>query len=358
MYYMNHDAFDYFIADFTHKESILHNKHYPLGFFAVEALEFGTKNLADVQRHITQFQKDLEVFLSARDASSMAVAYRSIRRLWMELSKFPVYDKLLKGDHRVDAVLPHMKDHPEKVDEMLTPGTELNAAYRRWMEKLNCLTEEFAAFVRNTEWMLNEYFMPLPSRRVEHYAQALSDYKRDIHGAQEMEELTGEKDYTVDLDSIQFQYPVSISFVPRFDPESKRAVIAEQMTFDTLVSFLYMDLYKGMAAGNLPRRCQHCRRWFVSIGAYNTLYCNRPVPGLGGKTCRDIGAHEKEKENRKGVGKEEYYRIYNRLKARKQRGKISVDDWNRKVVCAQELRERYEKREISKEQYIEKLNAL
>lgn len=206
--------------------------------------------------------------------------------------------------------------------------------------------------------MLNEYFMPLPSRRVTHYAQALGVYKQDIYNARRMEKETGEKDHTVDLDSVRFDYPVSISFVSRVDSERNQAVIAEEMTFETLTSFLYMDLYKAMAAGNLPRRCQHCRRWFVSVGAYNTLYCNRPIPELGGKTCRDIGAHEREKENRKGVGKEEYYRIYNRLKARKQRGKISVDNWNRKVVSAQALRERYEKREINKEEYLEKIECI
>ncbi len=33
----------------------------------------------------------------------------------------------------------------------------------------------------------------------------------------------------------------------------------------------------------------------------------------------------------------EYDRAYNRLKVRKQRGKISVDEWNAAVVQAQEL---------------------
>lgn len=63
-------------------------------------------------------------------------------------------------------------------------------------------------------------------------------------------------------------------------------------------------------------------------------------------------------EIQKDVGEGGYYRIYNRLKVRKQRGKISADNWNRKVVSAQELRKRYEKRGISKKQYLEEINAL
>ena len=43
---------------------------------------------------------------------------------------------------------------------------------------------------------------------------------------------------------------------------------------------------------------------------------------------------------------------------RKPRRKISTGEWDQRIVRAQELRERYEKREISKEQYLEELNAL
>jgi len=34
-----------------------------------------------------------------------------------------------------------------------------------------------------------------------------------------------------------------------------------------------------------------------------------------------------------------YYRVYNRVKTQKSRGKITVDDFNRKVVEAQEIRD-------------------
>ena len=358
MYYMNHDAFDYFVADFTPKESIINNRRYPLGYFAAEALDFGIMKARSIRTPISDFREDLEAFICSRDPSSTAVAHRSIRSLWKELSKFPVYDKVLGGDYRVASLIPHMRDNPEKVTEMLTPGTELYAAYKKWISKLCRLDDEFEGFVRNTEWMLDEYFSSLRFRRIENYANALGRYQRDIDGAREMEEETGERDFTVDLSSVQFDFPVNISFVPQIDPETQTMVIAEEMTFDTLVSFLYMDLYKGMAAGNLPRRCQHCTRWFVSIGAYNTLYCNRPIPELQGKTCRDIGAYEKEKENRKGLVKETYYLIYNRLKARKRRGKLDRDEWNLKVKRAQELGVMYEERKISKEEYLEEMNAL
>ena len=63
---------------------------------------------------------------------------------------------------------------------------------------------------------------------------------------------------------------------------------------------------------------------------YNTCYCNNIVPDETKGTCRKAGAHRKEarnKENRTPARKE-YDRTYNRLKVRKQRGKIRTDEWN------------------------------
>lgn len=167
------------------------------------------------------------------------------------------------------------------------------------------------------------------------------------------------EDRTVDLDSISFTFPVNISLVPVMDPKSRRPTLAEQMTFESLPGFLYMDLYKGMAAGNLPRRCAHCRRWFLAMGGYDTRYCNRVVPGTNGKTCRKVGAHEREKEKQKTeTAAREYSRTYNRLKARKRRGRLSVDEWNRQVAQAQELKDAFTARQMTKEEYVKKLNEL
>ena len=65
-----------------------------------------------------------------------------------------------------------------------------------------------------------------------------------------------------------------------------------------------------------------------------------------------MGAHRKEardKENRTPAQKE-YDRTYNRLKVRKQRGKISKDEWNTAVAKAQELVDRSERGELTDEE--------
>ena len=113
-----------------------------------------------------------------------------------------------------------------------------------------------------------------------------------------------------------------------------------------------------MAAGNLPRHCAYCGRWFLTVGGYNTMYCNREIPGAKDKTCRMIGAHERKKAaNQSSEARKEYSRIYNKLKARKQRGTISTDLWNQRVA-AQRLKDAFSEGRIGKEEYVQQMDAL
>ena len=66
MYYMNHDAVDYFRVDFTPDESIVGGKHYPLGTFAAEALECGWKASANIRQPLEHFQEEFQIFPPAR----------------------------------------------------------------------------------------------------------------------------------------------------------------------------------------------------------------------------------------------------------------------------------------------------
>lgn len=362
MYYMNHDAVDYFQVDFTPEDSIVRGKHYPLGTFATEMLACEWNAVASIRQPLKQFQEAFQVFLASRSPSSAAVSLHAMQKLWRVLEKLPLYDKLLAGDRRRNA--PYLREHPDMTDEMLTPGTPRNEAYTRWMEKLEKLEDELQSFVRNTKWMLEEFFQQLPSRSRQDYLRAYAAYRRTIQEAMRQRqdvENEGEawEDATVELDTVALDYPVTISLLPVMDTHSRLLTLAERMTFERLTSFLYMDLYKGMAAGNLPRRCAHCGRWFLAQGGYDTLYCGRVVPGTGGKTCRQVGAHEREKEKRKTeTAVQEYSRIYNRLKARKRRGQITVDVWNRKVAQAQALKDAFTARQLTREEYVQRLDAL
>lgn len=63
-YVMTGSFLDGFKASFTKKECILAEKHYPLGYFAVEFLEVDRTLLRELERLVPIFQEELTVFLS------------------------------------------------------------------------------------------------------------------------------------------------------------------------------------------------------------------------------------------------------------------------------------------------------
>lgn len=226
-YVMTGSFLDGFKASFTKKECILAEKHYPLGYFAVEFLEVDRTLLRELERLVPIFQEELTVFLSARDPSSAALAQQALNE-----------------------------------DDKSLPEPELP----------------------------------------------------------------------------QFSFPLQVSFKAVTDASGKWG-FAEQIEFEELSSFLHYDLCHGMSAGNIPRRCECCGHYFLAIGAYDTRYCMRIAPGETVKTCRQVGAHRKEKQrNGTEFVRKEYQKVYNRLRGRKNRGIISVDEWNQQVAEAQELK--------------------
>lgn len=203
---------------------------------------------------------------------------------------------------------------------------------------------------------MKDYFEKLPSRRPEVYAKAFADYHHDY---QEMYQAAEDDEDIKELNRLQFDFPVRISFVTEKDPKTGLPFLAERMTFEDLVSFLYMDLYRGMAAGNFLRVCHNCRKWFLAIGGYDTVYCQPIAPRKTNRTCRQVGAHRKEKEkNGSELAYTEYSKAYNRLKSRKRRGTITVVRWNQQVVYIQEVKEAFLRGEMDDAEYKMKLNRI
>lgn len=72
---------------------------------------------------------------------------------------------------------------------------------------------------------------------------------------------------------------------------------------------LYFDFFRGLRQGVIPKRCEHCGKFFLlTSGRYYDFY-ERVVKGTNGKTCRDIGDHKKYEEKCKS---DPVWRAYNR----------------------------------------------
>lgn len=358
MFRMSHDAVDFFSADFTAAGVIVAGEEYPLGYFAAEALEVSGQLTLDIGAAAKEFAAEAQMFFAARDPSSAGIANEAFRRLWHLLRKLPLYELLLR---RKDAPSCFTSDEDcrEMWDEMMTRGTQAHDDYAHWIARLSRIGQDLSDFRRNTQWMLSAYFEGLPSCKRENYIDAYGRFKDGI-GKAKLADIDEESDpfYDPPVASFRFDFPAHISFIPYRDEKTGKPKMAERSTFDDLIAFFYLDLTRGIAAGNLPRRCKNCGHWFVAVGGYNTQYCDRPILGQHGKTCRSVGARETAKRKLREAAAKEYARTYNRLKGRKQRGTISTDEWNHIVAVAEELRAAFQAGEMAESEYCRKLKAL
>lgn len=199
----------------------------------------------------------------------------------------------------------------------MTKGTRGNNDYTHWISRICRIGADLHEFQRNTNWMLSTYFDKLTSHRREDYIDAFARFREDIRDAKLVDLDDDDQPYLFGDPSpysFRFDFPAHISFIPYHDEKTGKPKLAERSTFDDLVSFFYLDLTRGLAAGNLPRRCKNCGHWFVAVGGYNIQYCDRPIPGQAGKSCRSVGAHETAKRKLKEASAKEYARTYNRLR--------------------------------------------
>lgn len=69
--------------------------------------------------------------------------------------------------------------------------------------------------------------------------------------------------------------------------------LCEANTFDSLGAFLYYDFFKGLDRQYIPRRCDHCGKYFLQRSGKYSSYCDNPLRGEPRKTCRDVGSRKK-----------------------------------------------------------------
>ena len=350
MYNINNDFIDSFAVLFCNGESLINRQRNPLGSYVVELLNSDGLGLGQISMQAKVLKETMLVFLSARDPSSAAEAQQAINAMWSNLLKLPAYKLFAKEKMSHQNLIRYLRDHPNETNDMITPGTERHKSYIAWLAKLERLTDSLSTFLRDTKLMLEEYFTDLPERTASAYAKAYARYRDAADSAFELSVEAQEETGSIEpVEHIEVEFPVNVSFVSvKHHKKRGGATIAERMVFDELSSFFYMELYRGMAAGNLPRRCDNCGKWFLLTSGYDIRYCTSVAPDETSRTCRQVGAHRKEKE-RNGTEfiRREYSRTYNRLKQRKNRGAITVDEWNTAVASAQELCDRARRGEVT-----------
>lgn len=344
-------TYDQFTVFFHDDHVFIGGKEYPIGQCCVDMANLDESVLKGIDQRVWKFIPAAQALLTEKTDSAAALAQEKLNAVWDIVFSLPVYRDLKMDEACNYHAFQRLMADKEKWAQVQDPGSEGYAMYQRMMVGLACFTDDLRRFRQQVTVMAERYFEPLKLRNSGAYADAYSQFYAQML-------LIGAQVFHEDFDQ---SFPVEVNFVPMMHRTEKDTMfIAEKATFTSLTNFLRTEFYRGLAKGTAPRRCHNCGRYFLLPAGYNACYCNNIAPGETERTCRKVGAHRKEaqgKANRTPAQKE-YGRTYNRLKVRKQRGKISKDEWNTAVAKAQELVARSERGELTDEELKNKLAEL
>lgn len=324
---------------------------YPIGQCVVDVMNLNDTCLLEINRRMLDFVRAAQHMLE-QDTDGPDQETQEKLAFALELvAELPVYRGLGIDWEASHHIIQGIRSDEEFWRQIKRPETKERFAFDEAIRRIISVGDYLRLFRKQVSLMLEGYFEPLSRRNADAYAEGYFKFCCD------MVDLS-DQDGGADINQ---SFPVEVNFVPMLAPSgSGKIILAERARFAKLLDFLEVEFYRGLAMGNAPRRCHNCGRYFLLTSGYNTCYCNNIAPGETVRTCRKVGAHRKEaqgKEKRTPAQKE-YDRTYNRLKSRKQRGKISKDEWNAAVAKAQELVARSERGELLDDELRQKLEEL
>jgi len=335
------DSFDQFSVFFTSDAAYVAGKEFPLGQFTTDVLNLDDAVLSGINDQIDKFMSAAASIFTEKTVSAVHAAQEKLNAVWDLVFELPLYRELEIDLDKAYHLFSRLFSDQEKWEEALDVDSEGHAMLEDFLNGLEYLPQSLRNFRGQITGMLELYFERLTRRSAGAYAAAYAQYFTDVDAAGRV---------LFDAPPFAQSFPVEVQFVPMMGrEENARPVLAEKLVFSYLTHFLYTEFYRGLIAGNAPRQCQNCGRYFLLTRGYNTCYCNGIAPGETERTCRKVGAHRKEARGRsdRSPAQVEYDRVYNRLKQRKNRGKISVDEWNVAVARAVEVLEQAGRGELT-----------
>lgn len=336
---MSMNTFDKFSVLFWGGNVTIGGKTLPLGQTATDILNLDGQVLTEIKNRICAFQAEIRELLEQKNNGAVFPVQEKLNAVWDVVFTLPLYRDLPMDEWTSRNLFPMLLSDNKKWNEAFTEGTEGNKMMQEFVSRLEYFPESLRNFIGQVSGMLEFYFEQLTRRNSAAYAEAYAKYFRDMASAGPL--FSGGMPF-------EQSFSVQVKFTPMRHPaKNGKNTLAEQAEFSALSHFLYTDFYRGLIIGNAPRRCHNCGRFFLLNRGYNTCYCNNIAPGETVKTCRKIGAHRKAQDLSGATPAQlEYRKVYNRLKTRKNRGKLDADEWNTAVARALDLKDRAERGEI------------
>ncbi len=363
MYPLTCDPLDGFSVLFGDDYVSLGGENYSTGKFVVDVLNLTDQDIDAIRQSVARSRNRIWKCVVDGDRGGLMSALRQISCLVEQIS---VCRKLVAGNTL------RGNTPTGGLDAVFDGSTEEHRSLMEWLRRLEALPDSIHHFkVRVTE-LADDYLATLKVRTPSAYAAVWRDYQlrlslesqavydelSDLEG-DELQRTRKWQREEVESRSLPANFGIRTTYEAMSHPKKKgQFILAERVQCDDLETFLMLDLLRGFAAGHIPRRCDHCGRFFLLDSGYDIRYCENEAPDAPGKTCSQVGAHIKERRKSKNdpvIG--EYKRAYNRLKTRKNRGQLSTDDWNRQVAEIQNLKEMAQRGDISLARLKEMLNG-
>lgn len=344
-------TYDQFTVFFHGDHVFVGEQDRPVGQCCVDVMNLDEAVLDETDRRAQAFALAAQELLTEKTVRAAQNAQERLNAVWEVIFTLPVYRDLRMDEPCNYHTFERLLADEEKWAAVQDPTSEGSAMYHGMSDGLAAFANSLRAFRQQIRIMTERYFDHLPRRNCAAYAEAYSYFYADMA-------YVGAR---VFQDDFAQSFPMEVCFVPMFrDKKETGIIIAEKATFNCLADFLRTEFYRGLALGNAPRRCHNCGKYFLLTAGYNTCYCNNIAPGETERTCRKVGAHRKEAQGKakRTPAQKEYDRAYNRLKQRKNRRKIGLDEWNAAVAQAQALLEQSGRGELTDEELKRKLDKL
>ena len=281
--------------------------------------EFLNLDLAPIEQQLEDFAQKIE-------NRESAAAFESRKKLSRLFSSLPLYRLYRKGEAVFESFGLHelfAGEALEAYEEMLFEGeSDLQREVRKSIQEIKQIQSRYT-------WFLDELFreakfekkkgqkkIPLATLLIQNNLEAL------VSGSS-----LGESP-KVDAPAVNIQYAV-------IEPQGQPPELVEKLYFDSLLDFAYVELMKGMQKGFIPKRCANCGKWFLQLPGASFNYCDNPVPGAEGKTCREIGAasnfKDKVKNNEVWQIHQRAYKKYFARTRKKTMGCAEFEAWSREA---------------------------
>lgn len=134
--------------------------------------------------------------------------------------------------------------------------------------------------------------------------------------------------------------------------KAKTSELCQCYTFTTLGGYLYIELFKGIEAHYIPKKCGYCGKYFLLTAGLFSDYCTREIKGMNGRICRDMGHRKKYADK---IKTNPYWNVYTKAYkqhyARYLKKKMSQAEFVKWADYALELRAKAENGEIEFDVY-------